>query len=141
MRILKIVAVVLLVYAGIVAAFESFLGFAQPQSEATIVITTFGADDVAQPRVVSPIENQGNLYVSANHWPRSWYNRALQNPKVQVTAGGTTKDYVAVPVTGAEHDRLAVEHAHPIGFRILTGFPPRYFLRLDPAQPPTDGAP
>jgi hypothetical protein len=41
-------------------------------------------------------------------------------------------DYLAVPVTGAENDRLQREHAHPVFFRILTGFPPRYFLRLDP---------
>jgi hypothetical protein len=31
-----------------------------------------------------------------------------------------------------EHDRVEREHKHGLGFRILTGFPPRYFLRLDP---------
>jgi hypothetical protein len=129
---LKLAAIVVLVYVGVVATFESFLGLVQPSNASTIVITTIGADDTAQDRVVSPIEDGGQLYVSANHWPRSWYKRALANPDVYVTAGSEKKAYRAVPVTGAEHDGLSIDHAHGIGFRILTGFPPRYFLRLDP---------
>jgi hypothetical protein len=132
MKGMKLAAVVLLAYVAIVAAFESFLGFFQPQNASTIIITTTDADGAAQDRVVSPIDDGGRLYVSANHWPRSWYKRALQRPKVQATRDGQKKDYVAVPVTGADHDRLAIEHAHSFGFRMLTGFPPRYFLRLDP---------
>ena len=132
MKGMRIAAIVLVVYVGIVAAFESFIGFFQPENASTIVITTTGDDGAARDRVVSPIEDGGHLYVAANHWPRSWYERALKNPQVQVTADGGKKDYQAVPVTGAEHDRLAIEHAHSIWFRILTGFPPRYFLRLDP---------
>jgi hypothetical protein len=132
MKGVKIAAIFFLAYIGVVAAFESFLGILQPSNASTIVITTLGADGAAQDRVVSPIEDGGQLYVSANHWPRSWYKRALANPDVHVTAGDEKKAYRAVPVTGAEHDRLSVDHAHGIGFRILTGFPPRYFLRLDP---------
>jgi hypothetical protein len=135
MRALKIAVIVVLVYVGIVAVFESLLGYFQPASESTIVITTFDGDGNARDRVVSPVEDGGRLYVSANHWPRSWYDRALANPEVQVTAGGATTDYVAVPVTGAEDERLRRDHAHPVFFRILTGFPPRYFLRLDPRSP------
>ena len=132
MKSVKIIAIALVVYVGLVAAFESFLGLVQPSNASTIVITTIGADGAAQDRVVSPIADGGQLYVSANHWPRSWYKRALENPDVYVTAGGQKKAYRAVPVTGAEHERLSIDHAHGIGFRMLTGFPPRYFLRLDP---------
>jgi len=139
MKGIKIVAIVFLVYVGIVATFESLLGFFQPKNASTIVITTTDADGVAQDRVVSPIEDGGNLYVAANHWPRSWYKRALKNPALQVTRDGQKQDYVAVPVTGAEHDRIAVDHAHSIGFRLLTGFPPRYFLLLEP-RPGTPAA-
>lgn len=135
MRPLKIVAIVVLIYVGIVVVFESFLGYFQPQNESTIVITTFDADGNAESRVVSPVDDGGRLYVSANHWPRSWYERALANPDVQVTRDGRTTDYRAVPVTGAEDERLQRDHAHPVLFRILTGFPPRNFLRLDPRQP------
>ncbi len=28
---------------------------------------------------------EGRLYVSANQWPRRWYHRALENPRVGVT--------------------------------------------------------
>ena len=132
MRLVKAAAIVVIAYAAVVVAFESYLGVFQPKSGATIVITTKGADGSEQDRVVSPIRDGGRLYVSANHWPRSWYKRALQNPEVLVTSDGEKKPYLAVPVTGAEHDRLSVDHAHPIIFRILTGFPPRYFVRLDP---------
>jgi hypothetical protein len=132
MKAVKIAAIVFFAYVGVVAVFESLLGILQPSNASTIVITTLGADGAAKDRVVSPIEDGGQLYVSANHWPRSWYKRALANPDVYVTAGDEKKSYRAVPITGAEHDRLSIDHAHGIGFRILTGFPPRYFLRLDP---------
>ncbi|HYC56718.1 MAG TPA: nitroreductase/quinone reductase family protein [Candidatus Binatia bacterium] len=132
MKALKIAATVLLAYVGIVVAFESFLGLVQPQAGSTIVITTTGEDGESQDRVVTPMETDGHLYVSANHWPRSWYKRALRNPQVHVTRGGEKQPYVAVPVTGAEHDRVQAEHPHGFAFRLVTGFPPRYFLRLDP---------
>ena len=83
-------------------------------------------------RVVSRLESGGNLYVAANHWPRAWYERALANPKVTVSLGGETVEYLAVPVTGAEHDQVNQDNSLGFVFRVLTGFPPRYFLRLDP---------
>jgi hypothetical protein len=80
---------------------------------------------------VSRLESDGVVYVAANHWPRAWYERALVNPHVTLSAEGESIDYTAVPVTGAEHDRVNAEH--PLGFlRFLTGFPPRKFLRLEP---------
>jgi hypothetical protein len=81
---------------------------------------------------VTRLESDGKLYVAANHWPRAWYERALANPDVQVTEDGGKRDYRAVPVSGAEHDRVQAENRHSVVFLILTGFPPRYFLRLDP---------
>src|SRR5690349_20174294 len=107
MKVVKIAGIALLVYASIVAIFESFLGTFQPKNTSTIVITTTDAEGKAQDRVVAPIEDGGHLYVAANHWPRSWYKRALKNPAVQVTAKDQKKSYTAVPVTGAEHDHLA----------------------------------
>lgn len=132
MKALKIVVIAVLVYVGIVILFESMIGYFQPQNESTIVITTFDGEGNAVDRVVSPVDDGDRLYVSANHWPRSWYTRALLNPEVQVTRNGTTSDYLAVPIDGAEDERLQRDHAHPIFFRVLTGFPPRNFLRLDP---------
>jgi pimeloyl-ACP methyl ester carboxylesterase len=73
-------------------------------------------------------------FLAANHWPRAWYRRVLEKPDVQATLAGETRSYRAVPVTGAEHDRIQEAHAAPLVIRILTGFPPRRFVRLDPAE-------
>ena len=132
MKALKLAVVTVLAYVGIVVAFESLIGYFQPTAESTLVITTVDQDGTPHDRVVSRLESDGQLYVAANHWPRAWYNRALENPDVQIAVDGETTARLAVPVSGAEHDRVNDEHSAPLPFRILTGFPPRYFLRLDP---------
>ena len=132
MRVLRIVAIVLVVYVGIVAAFESLIGTLQPAGDGTLVITTFGPDGTAHDRVVSKLDVDGKLYVAANHWPRAWFDRALANPQVQATISGAKGDYTAVRVEGAEHERVNTEKKLGPVFRVLTGFPPRYFVRLDP---------
>jgi len=132
MKALKIAAIVALVYVGIVTAFESLLGYLQPTDGSTLVITTFDRNGTPHDRVVSRIRTDDHLYVAANHWPRAWYRRALTNPNVQITMGGQKRDYRAVPVTGAEHDRVDRARHLGMGVRILTGFPPRHFLRLEP---------
>jgi len=128
----KIITIVFLVYIGIVVAFESLLGYFQPAGQGTLVITTTDADGTTNERVLSRLESNGQLYVAANHWPRAWYNQVLENPNVQVTLDDEKGAYVAVPATSEEHDRVNEENRHGIVFRILTGFPPRYFVRLDP---------
>lgn len=142
MRLVKYAAFLVLAYVGLVVAFETYLGVAQPQFEqkpgeewgSTIVITTTGRDGEIQQRVVSPMVSDGKLYVSANHWPRSWYNRVLDNQDVKVTNKGETKDYRAVVIAAGseEHAHLEQEHPHPSWFRFLTGYPPRRFVRLEP---------
>lgn len=132
MKAVRIIAIVALVYVGVVVAFESLIGYFQPAGGSTLVITTFDADGTSHDRVVSRLESGGQVYVAANHWPRAWYDRALQNPEVQVTLEGEKADYRALPVTGAEHDRVDGDNSLGVFFRVLTGFPPRYFVRLDP---------
>ena len=131
MKILRITLVSLvLVYIGSVVLFESWLGYSQPTNTNTLVITTLDSNQ-PKDRVLSAVNNDGKLYVSANHWPRDWYRKAKSNPNVEVLYKGEKNLYLAIPVEGKEHDKLMEEHAHPLTFRLLTGFPPRYFLRLD----------
>lgn len=132
MKAAKIVASVVVAYLGVIVAFESLIGYFQPADETTLVITTFDDDGAPHDRVVSGLESNDQLYVATNHWVRAWYNRVLERPEVQVTLDGEKGDYRAVPVTGAEHDRVAGENSLGMVLRILTGFPPRYFVRLDP---------
>jgi len=132
MKLWKILAALAVLYVGVVVAFEALLGWYQPQGGNTVVITT--TDDAGQTRdrVVSRLDSDGRIYVAANHWPRAWYRQVLEHPAVQVTIDGERADYSAVPVTPEEHERLQAEHPHSLGFRVLTGFPPRRFVRLDP---------
>ncbi len=131
-KAVKIVLVLLLIYVGIVVAFESLLGYFQPAGQGTLVITTTDDDGHANDRVLARITSDEKLYVAANHWPRAWYRQALANPNVKATVDGEQSDYVAVPVIGAEHERVDAQNSLGPVFRVLTGFPPRYFVRLDP---------
>ena len=129
----KIAAIFLLTYIVIVVAFESLLGYFQPAGGTTMIIATTDAEGRTNDRVVARLDSGGQLYAAANHWPRAWYRQALANPDMQVElVAGERGNYLAVPVTGAEHDRVNNEHSLGIVFKILTGFPPRYLVRLDP---------
>lgn len=132
MKALKILLYVAVAYVLLVVVFESLLGVVQPQNDGTLSITTTAADGSTNPRVLARIESGGKLYVAVNHWPRAWYKQALANPDVEATIDGETARYTAVPVSGAEHTQVDADK--PLGpfFRVLTGFPPRHFLRLDP---------
>ena len=128
----KLIGILFLAYVGFVAAFESLLGVFQPANQSTLVITTTDEDGGTNDRVLARLESNGQLYVAANHWPRAWYEQALENPSVQVVIDGEQGDYLAVPVTDQEHDRVDSDNSLGVMFRLFTGFPPRYFVRLDP---------
>jgi F420H(2)-dependent quinone reductase len=136
MRALRIVLIAFFAYVALVVAFESLLGWVQPGGAQTIAITTFDADGKTHERVVSRLDSEGKLYVAANHWPRSWYRRALANPNVRVRVGGEGRNYRAVPVDGAESERVDAQHPRPWLFKFVTGFPPRLIMRLDPLPAP-----
>ena len=134
MKALRILVIALLVYLGVVVAFESLLGYFQPAGVGTMVVTTTDVDGASFDRVVARLDSHGQLYVARNHWPRSWYDRALENSRVQITIDGKQGDYLAVPVFGEEYDRVNAEYRLGFVFRVLTGFPTRYILRLDPRE-------
>jgi hypothetical protein len=106
----------------------------QPENVAggTIVISTTDAEGNAHERVLSPIDDDGTLFVAANHWPRAWYHRALANPDVSVRRNDQTTQYRAVPVSEQERERLLHDSVFPAIAYLFTGFAPRQFLRLDP---------
>ena len=116
--------------SGCITAFAAF----QPENigGTTIVITTLDAEGIPRDRVLTPIDEDGTLFVAANHWPRAWYRRALANPDVSVTRDGETTNYQAVPVSEQERERLLDESGFPKVAYLFTGFAPRQFLRLDP---------
>lgn len=141
MKAVKILAILALIYVGIVVAFESLIGYFQPQDQGTLTITTFDDDGTAHERVLSRLVSDGRLYVAANHWPRAWYRQALANPDVQVEMDGRKGAYRVVPVEEEEFDRVNSEHSLGPVVRFLTGFPPRRLVRLDPADDASAGLP
>jgi len=138
-RVVKWLAITVGAYVVIVVAFESlvvFMGHRQAEhgvapGEHWLVITTRDANG-SRDTVVGGVEVDGRLYVAANHWPRGWFERALANPDVDVARNGIRARYRAEPVSGAERERIEAHYAIPLAIRVLTGFPPRSFLRLEP---------
>ena len=131
MRAIKILAILLGVYVLVVVVIESLLGYYQPANQSTLIITTTNAEGVSNDRVLAKIEFNDQIYVAANHWPRAWYSQALTNPNVSATIDEEKNDYIAVPVTDAEHAEVDGANSLGLVFKMLTGFPPRYFLRLE----------
>ena len=133
MKFVKIFAIIVFVYVGIVVAFESLLGYFQPENQQTLVITTMDDEGNEFDRVLARLESQDKVYIAVNHWPRAWYYRVLDNPQAKITYQDNVTSHTVVPVTGAEFEQVNSDNALPFFFRVLTGFPPRRILRLDPA--------
>lgn len=135
-RTLKILLALAVVYVAIVVVFETWLGYAQPQGEENLVITVTEDDGSKTQRVLSLFQSNGELYLAANHWPRAWFRQVLKNPDIHIEFGGERADqsgnFTAIPVDGADHDRVLNDNR--IGFvgRFLMGFPPREFVRIEP---------
>ena len=99
------------IYVLFVVLFETvYLGYMQPSFEDNgipmLVIETTDAGGETDARMLARLESDDRIYVSAHHWPRGWYKRALQNPEVTVSIDGVSGDYMAVAVTGEEFDRV-----------------------------------
>jgi hypothetical protein len=129
MKALKWAAIVAAVYVGLVVLFEAvILGMIQPKLEGAalpmLVITTTDDSGESKPRRLAQLDVDGRIYVSAHHWPRGWYHRAVANPEVRVEMDGAESDYLAVPVDGEEFDRVAAEVPLPFFIRLVMGFPP-----------------
>ncbi|MGI9252048.1 MAG: hypothetical protein ACR2PR_12820 [Pseudohongiellaceae bacterium] len=123
----------LLIYVGWIVYYEARLGYRQPQSRTSMTIATFNDGDRHE-RVLRLEQIDGKNYIAANHWPRAWYNQALDNPEVEVKMPGTNEfaPYTAVPLEGAELEQVSEIYRFGFNFRFRTGFPPRRFMRLDP---------
>jgi len=131
-KAVKILLILCIVYVGIVVIFESMLGYFQPAGDSTMVITTTDSRGNSSDRVVARLEHGGQLYAAANHWPRAWYREVLTNPDVEITILGEKAPFRAMQASESEHARVDSDNGLGLVFRILTGFPPRYFVRLDP---------
>ncbi len=132
MSVASIAALALVGYGAFVAVMEMAIGTVQPEMEGGVLLTTTDPDGATSSRKLAGFEFEGNLYIGSNHWLRGWYRRALAQPEVEVTTGGVTSQRIAVPVDGAEHARVATAYRMGFVLRLVCGFAPSRFLRLDP---------
>jgi len=129
---LIVVALLVVAYIAQVVAFEVRLGVNQPENQSTIVIATYDEQGTRTERVVRLVEVEGDAYIAANHWPRAWYQQALANPEVEVDFGDGFEPYTAVALEGEDDAMIREIYTVGFNFKFRTGFPPRYFMRLDP---------
>ncbi len=122
-------------YVLFVLLFESvLLGYFQPDFEAypMMLLTTTDETGAEQTRKLALFETDGKLYLSAHHWPRGWFKRAMRNPRVTAEINDVSAKYLAVRVEGEEFDRVDEVHPMPLPVLFVMGFPPtRDVLRLD----------
>lgn len=132
MKVLKIIAAILLVYVALVAVLEGVIGYVQPDMPGGVSFATTDTNGRTTERMLAGFRFEGRLYVASNHWLRGWYHQALVHPEVEVTVDGEKRGYTAVAVAGGELERVA--DAYTMGFvlRLICGFAPSRFLRLDP---------
>ncbi|MDP6377340.1 MAG: hypothetical protein QF515_18835 [Pseudomonadales bacterium] len=143
MRFWKRVGGLFAVYVVLVVIFEAgYLGAMQPSFEEgcipMLVVTARDENAKANSKMLARFETDGKLYVSAHHWTRGWYKRAMANPEVYVEVDGVRMSRITVPIAGEEFEAVAAAFPIPLRARILMGFPPpRDTLRLDLAESAT----
>jgi len=121
-------------YIALVLIIEGFIWRLQPPMDRAI--TLFIKHEQAHPikRVVYGHLHDGALYVSSNHWFRSWYWAAVQNPDIKVLIDGSSQPHTAIRVEGQEHTRVLNSYSMGFFLRLLCGFAPSKFLRLEPVS-------
>ncbi len=135
MKILKWLGGIFGVYVLFVLLFESvLLGYLQPDFDAypMVQLTTTDESGTTQTRKLALFPTDEKLYLSAHHWPRGWFKRAIHNPQVTAEIDGVSANYTAMRVEGEEFDRVDEMHPMPLPVLFVMGFPPeRDILRLD----------
>lgn len=132
MNVLWLIGYGLLGYVAFVATVEVLIRVVQPDMEGGITLFVNDGNGGEIQRKLAVLEHEGTLYISSNHWLRSWYYAVLKNPDVEGIRHGERAAYTAVPLEGKE--RATVSKHYNMGFvlRFFCGFAPSRFLRLDP---------
>ena len=140
---LELLLVVVTGYVVLLLLLEATIWKTQPDMDggATLHIRQVGngQQDAMFTRRLYGFDYQDKLYVSSNHWFRRWYHAVLDNPDIEVEHEGQLKPYTAVPISGDEQALIAREYKMRFVLRLMCGFAPRRYLRLDPREADTAG--
>jgi len=119
-------------YAGLVLLAETLVWRIQPAMDGGVRITVTPDGGAPLQRHLYGFEHDGKLFVASNHWFRKWYYAALDYPDIEVTRDGVTRPFTARTVHGEEHERLSKDYNMGFVLRLICGFAPSKFLRLEP---------
>ncbi len=141
MKAIRWIVIIFGVYVVLALALDGMIAAFQPQSGSTGVLRTFDADGAAHDKVLSVLDDDGQLWVESGHWFRGWYYRLRENPDVELVRDGKTLLYRAVPLATPEAERhvkeLMKRRAGSGGYwagRIMLLFAPIKPVRLDPGE-------
>ena len=129
---MEIVASILAIYIGLVLLAEVLAWRLQPPMDGGVTLRIKGKNGATLERTVYGHLLDGTLYVSSNHWFRSWYRALRRSPDLEVVRDGHAKLYRAEDVVGAGRSRVLESYRMGFLLRLLCGFAPRRLLRLAP---------
>lgn len=133
MQIAEVGIWLVIVYIALLLLLELAIWKLQPSMDSGVTLL-IGSEDTVTSRKVYGFEHEGGLYVSSNHWFRSWYHAVLKNPIIDVECSGKIKPYKAILLEGDDRERIANAYQMSLIFRLLCGFAPRRFLKLEPLE-------
>ena len=128
--LLEITLSVLGGYLVLLLLLETVIWKTQPNMENGVTLFVKQGGQVIS-RKLYGFDYEDRLYVSSNHWFRQWYDALLQDPQIEVEHKGEVKSCTAVPIDGDELVEIAAKYKMGFVLRLMCGFAPRRFLRLD----------
>jgi len=130
MKFSVIMASIAAAYVLIILILELLIWRTQPAMDSGVTLTIKDGNETIT-RVLYGHEAGGSLYVSSNHWFRSWYWAALRNPEIQVVYAGEVTTRIAKAVTPDSKDGELASYEMGFILRLICGFAPRKFLKLE----------
>jgi len=97
MKMIRILAIVFVIYVILGLSLDAAIGYFQPQREGTVVLRTFDSSGGSKDTVLALRDDNGQLWVESGHWFRGWYKRVLANPNVELVRDGKAARYRAEP--------------------------------------------
>ncbi|NKC00315.1 MAG: hypothetical protein GKR90_17765 [Pseudomonadales bacterium] len=131
MTMLEVLLAFSAAYFTLLLLLEVVVWKTQPNMENAVTLFVPQGDSVLT-RKLYGFDYNHKLYVSSNHWFRHWYHAILRNPQIDVEHAGNVKPYTIIPIEGDERAEIAREYKMGFVLRLMCGFAPRRFLRLDP---------
>jgi hypothetical protein len=102
MKLVRVVAIVVVVYVGLGLLADAAIGYFQPQGGNTAVLRTFAPSGESKETVLGLLDDHGQLWVESGHWFRGWYRRVVANPDVELVRAGRAAPYRATPTDTPE---------------------------------------